>query len=193
MDDSYRGSEWILTFIPEELFALSLGGIGMIALVMKPYGNPRNQSQTITPNQVTKEGPMKRSVVVCALALLIGWVALKPTPVHAAGWLTGADAYAAPWVKEIEQELLKKDYSTIYANDPRAPQVVVLRTLNEAAKAQAAEDSMLAQQFVRDALSVFEEGVRKHYYLFTVRYQTDHNLYPAARAHQAQFIGSREP
>ena len=107
---------------------------------------------------------MKVTVVYCALSLLIGGVAFNPTPVHAAGWISGADAYAAPWVKDIEQELLKKDYWTVYASDPRTPQVVVLRKLNDAAKAQAAEDNTLAQQFVRDALSVFEEGVRKHYY-----------------------------
>ena len=39
------------------------------------------------------------------------------------------------WVKDIEQELLKKDYSTVYANDLRTPQAVVLPKLNEAAKA----------------------------------------------------------
>src|SRR5512144_2592532 len=99
---------------------------------------------------------MKVAAVYCALSLLIGGVALNPTPVHTAGWLTGADTYAAPWVKDIEQELLKKDYTTVYASDPRTPQVVVLRKLNDAAKAQEAEDSTLAQQFVRDALSVFE-------------------------------------
>jgi hypothetical protein len=111
-----------------------------------------------------KESPMKRIVVVCAVALLIVAVALISKPVHAAEWISGGDAYAAPWVKEIEQELLKKDYWYIYANDPRIPQAVVLRKLNQAAKAQEAKESSLAQQFVHDALSVFEEGVRKHYY-----------------------------
>ena len=62
---------------------------------------------------------MRVTAVLCALSLLIGGVALKPTSVYAAGWLTGADAFAAPWVKDIEQELLKKDYSNVYANDPR--------------------------------------------------------------------------
>ena len=107
---------------------------------------------------------MKRIVVVCAMALLIGGVALMPIPVYAAGWISGADAYAAPWVKEIEQELLKKDYWYVYANDPRTPQAVVLKKLNQAAKAHEAKESILAQQLVRDALGVFEEGVRKHYY-----------------------------
>ena len=107
---------------------------------------------------------MRVTAVYSAMSLLIEGLTLAATPAHAAGWLTGADAYAAPWVKDIEQELLKKDYSTVYASDPRTPQVVVLRKLNEAAKAHAAEDTTLAQQFVRDALSVFEEGVRKHYY-----------------------------
>ena len=107
---------------------------------------------------------MKVTAVLCALSLLIGGVALMPTPTQAAGWISGADMYAAPWVKDIEQELLKKDYRYIYASDPRAPQVVVLRFLNQAAKAEEAKDSTLAQQLVRDALGVLEEGVRRHYY-----------------------------
>lgn len=107
---------------------------------------------------------MRVSAGLCALSLLIGGVALMPTPVHAAGWISGADAYAAPWVQDVEQELLKKDYRYVYTNDPRSPQVIVLRKLNEAAKALEAKDSALAQQLVRDALEVFEEGVRKHYY-----------------------------
>jgi hypothetical protein len=107
---------------------------------------------------------MKRIVVVCAMALLIGGVALMPMAVYAAGWISGADSYAAPWVKEIEQELLKKDYWYVYANDPRTPQAVVLRKLTQAAKAEEAKESTLAQQLVRDALGVFEEGVRKRYY-----------------------------
>lgn len=107
---------------------------------------------------------MKVTAVLCALSLLIGGVALVPTTVQSAGWISGADMYAAPWVKEIEQELLKKDYRYVYASDPRTPQAVVLRKLNEAAKAQAANNSLLAQQLVHDALGVFEEGVRKHYY-----------------------------
>lgn len=105
---------------------------------------------------------MRVTAAYCVLSLLIGGVTLKPTPVHAAGWLTGADTYAAPWVKDIEREFIKKDYSTFYASDPRTSQVVGLRKLNDVAKAQEAEDNILAQQFVRDALSVFEEGVRKH-------------------------------
>ena len=53
--------------------------------------------------------------MLCALSLLIGGVVLVPTPVHAAGWISGADAYAVPWVKDIEQELFKKVYWTVYA------------------------------------------------------------------------------
>ncbi len=107
---------------------------------------------------------MKVFVFLCALSLLIGGAAVMPTPTQAAGWISGADAYAAPWLKEIEQELLKKEYRYLYASDPRTPQVVVLRKLNEAASAYEAKDTQLAQQLVRDALAVFEEGVRKHYY-----------------------------
>lgn len=107
---------------------------------------------------------MKTSVILCVLSLLIGGVVLTPTSANAAGWISGSDEYAAPWVKEIEQELLKPEYRYIYASDPRTPQAVVLRILNQAAKAQEAEQSTLAQQLVREALGVFEEGVRRHYY-----------------------------
>lgn len=45
---------------------------------------------------------MNVRAVLCALCLLIGGVAPMMVPVHAAGWISGADAYAAPWIKEIE-------------------------------------------------------------------------------------------
>ena len=107
---------------------------------------------------------MRVTSMLCALSLLIGGVALMPSSLEAAGWISGIDTYVAPWVKDIEQELWKKDYRDLYANDPRTPQVVALRLLNQAAKAEKANDSLLAQQLVRDALEVFETGVRKHYY-----------------------------
>ncbi|MBL8075334.1 MAG: hypothetical protein JNL29_13285 [Nitrospira sp.] len=107
---------------------------------------------------------MRVTAMLCALSLLIGGVALMPSSLEAAGWISGIDTYVAPWVKDIEQELWKKDYRDLYANDPRTPQVVALRLLNQAAKAEEANDSLLAQQLVRDALEVFETGVRKHYY-----------------------------
>jgi hypothetical protein len=107
---------------------------------------------------------MRVTAVLCALSLLIGGVALMPSQGKAAPWISGVDSYAASWVKEIEQEILKKDYRDVYANDPRTPQMVALRLLNQAAKAQEAGDSALAQQLTDKALGVFEEGVRKHYY-----------------------------
>lgn len=122
---------------------------------------PASRTQP-TPN--LKEGPMRVTSMLCALSLLIGGVALMPSSLEAAGWISGSDSYVAPWVKDIEQELWKKDYRDLYANDPRTPQVVALRLLNQAAKAEKANDSLLAQQLVRDALEVFEAGVRKYYY-----------------------------
>lgn len=107
---------------------------------------------------------MKVTAALCALSLLIGGVALMPTSVTGAPWISGAETYAAPWLKEMEQELFKKEYWPVYANDPRTPQVIALRLLNQAAKAQQANDRALAQQFVQDAIEVFEEGVRRRYY-----------------------------
>jgi hypothetical protein len=115
-------------------------------------------------NPKPKEGQMKSTAVVCALSLLIGGVALIPSSVNGAPWISAADSYAASWMTDIEKELLKKDYWMVYANDPRTPQQIVLRLLNRAAKAHEANNSALAQQLVRDAIGVFEEGVRRHYY-----------------------------
>jgi hypothetical protein len=60
----------------------------------------------------------------------------------------------------------------IYANDPRTPQNAVLHLLNRAAKAQQDNDPGLARELVRQALNVFEEGVRRHYYLTESRDRT---------------------
>lgn len=107
---------------------------------------------------------MKVRAVLWVLSLLIGGVALLPTSVQGAPWISGSENYAAPWVKDIEQELFKKEYWPVYANDPRTPQMVALRFLNQAAKAQEANDRALAQQLVQEALDVFKEGVQRHYY-----------------------------
>ena len=107
---------------------------------------------------------MKRTAVVCALSLLVGGVALIPNAVESAPWVSRSESYAAPWMKDIENELLKTEYWMIYANDPRTPQNEVLHLLNRAAKAEQASDPALAQELVRQALNVFEEGVRRHYY-----------------------------
>jgi len=107
---------------------------------------------------------MRVTTMLFALSLLIGGVALMPSAMEAAGWISGADTYVAPWVKDIEQELFKKDYRDVYANDPRTPQVIALRLFNQAARAQETNDNRLAQQLVQDAIEVFEEGVRRHYY-----------------------------
>jgi hypothetical protein len=107
---------------------------------------------------------MRIMAVLCTLSLLIGGAALMSKRAEAAGWISGADSYAAPWVKEIEQELLKKEYRYVFGNDPRTPQASVLRLLNQAAKALEAKDSALAGKFVREAIGVLEEGVRKHYF-----------------------------
>jgi hypothetical protein len=107
---------------------------------------------------------MKRMAMVCALSLLIGGVALVPNVAESAPWISGVESYGAPWMKDVEKELLKKDYWMIYANDPRTPQNEVLHLLNRAAKAQEANDPVLARELVREAFDVLDEGVRRHYY-----------------------------
>ncbi len=107
---------------------------------------------------------MRITAVLTALSLLIGGVALMPSSTDAANWISVTGSYTASWVKDIEQVLLNKDYRDIFANDPRTPQMTALRLLNQAATAQEAKESVLAEQLIRDALKVFEEGVRKHYY-----------------------------
>ncbi|HEX5646537.1 MAG TPA: hypothetical protein VFX56_06170 [Nitrospira sp.] len=107
---------------------------------------------------------MRITAVLTTLSLLIGGVALMPSSTEAANWISVTGSSTASWVKDIEQVLLNKDYRDIFANDPRTPQMTALRLLNQAAAAQDAKRSVLAQQLIRDALGVFEEGVRKHYY-----------------------------
>lgn len=108
---------------------------------------------------------MRITAMFCTLSLLIGGAALAMAkPAEAAGWLSASESYAAPWVKEIEDELLKKDYRYVFVNDPRTPQASVLRLLNQAARALEAKDSALAEKLAREAIGVLEEGVRKHYF-----------------------------
>ncbi|HKN85884.1 MAG TPA: hypothetical protein VJV04_03395 [Nitrospiraceae bacterium] len=109
---------------------------------------------------------MKRlMIVVTALSLLLaGAIFIMPSSVAAAPWISGADSYAAEWVKEVEQELLRPEYREVFLNDPRTPQAPVLRLLNRAAIAYDAHDVALAQDMVHQAIEVLEEGVRKQYY-----------------------------
>jgi hypothetical protein len=88
--------------------------------------------------------------------LLNGGIALMPMPVHAAEWISGSDAYASSWIMEIEQDLLKKDYWYVYANDPWGLQAGVLSTLNQAAKAQGAKDRGTSSCTTRSACSTGE-------------------------------------
>ncbi len=102
---------------------------------------------------------------VCALSLLIGGVALVASVVNAAPWISAADSNSASWVKEIEKELYNKAYRMVFMNDPRTPQAAVLQLLNRAAAAYEAKNLQLAEQFLREAIGVLEQGVTKNYYV----------------------------
>ncbi len=109
---------------------------------------------------------MKKKVVaaVCVLSLLIGGVALMSSTVNAAPWISTTDSYSAAWLKDIEQELYNQEYRSVFMNDPRTPQASVLTLLNRAAAAYEAKNTQLAEQFVREAIGVLEQGVAKKYY-----------------------------
>ena len=109
---------------------------------------------------------MKRlTVMLTALSLLLaGMVLMMPSSAAAAPWISGADTYAAKWVYNVEQELLKPEYRAVFLNDPRAPQAPVLRMLNRAAIAYDAHNPTLAEEMVRQAMQILEDGVRKQYY-----------------------------
>jgi hypothetical protein len=110
---------------------------------------------------------MKIVTMVCILSLLIGGTVLSPMATDAAPWISGSESYAAPWLRDVERELQKKEYAALYANDPRVPQQEALRLLNQAARAQQENDPALAQQLAHEAMDLFEEGVRRHYYSAT--------------------------
>jgi hypothetical protein len=107
---------------------------------------------------------VKLSLALSALSLLIGLVLLVPSTAGAANWISGDESYAAKWVKDIEQELNKRDYQVVFMNDPRVPQPTVLHLLNRAAIAYEAKNPQLAKDLVQEALDVLQEGVRKNWF-----------------------------
>jgi hypothetical protein len=107
---------------------------------------------------------MRLTASLCMLSLLIGGAAFVSTNSEAAAWISGNDSYADPWVKDIENELMKKEYRYVFGNDPRTSQASVLRLLNRAALAYQANETAQAEQLVKDALNVLDDGVRRHYF-----------------------------
>lgn len=99
-----------------------------------------------------------------SLSLLLAGIAMTPQVAHSAAWISGTESFASEWVAKIEQELSKKEYRYVFANDPRTPQASVLRLLNRAAQAQAAHDEAMAKELVREAMAVLQDGVRRNYY-----------------------------
>src|SRR5207244_10952893 len=78
--------------------------------------------------------------------------------------IAAADTYAAQWMKDSEQELMKEQYLRLWSNDPRSPQAAVMYLLDDSAKALVAHSDAMARDFVRRALNVLEEGITKGYY-----------------------------
>ncbi len=103
------------------------------------------------------------AAILLSLSLLVGGTALPPMG-HTAQWISGRETFASDWVAKVEEQLSKKEYRYVFANDPRAPQASILRLLNQAARAHAANKELMAQDFAKQALAVLQEGVRRHYY-----------------------------
>ena len=96
---------------------------------------------------------MRLTAILGMLSLLIGGAAFVSTNAEAAAWISGSDSYAAPWVKDIGQELMKNEYRYVFGNHPRTPQTSVLRLLSRAALAYQANETAQAEQLVQDALN----------------------------------------
>jgi hypothetical protein len=81
-------------------------------------------------------------------------------------WITVAPANTsvAPWVKDIERELMKVQYRPLWSNDPRSPQVSMMYLLKDAADALTAQNEAVAKDLVRRALNVLREGIARGYY-----------------------------
>lgn len=107
---------------------------------------------------------MKIRAMLAALSLLMAGTALNAPAAHAADWLALEETYNDAWVESVEQELTKKDYRWLFSNDPRSPQITIVRLLNQAAAAHQAGDAALTRSFVERAIKVLEEGVEQHYY-----------------------------
>ena len=91
--------------------------------------------------------------IVLSLSLLVGGMAL-PLIGPAAPWLSGRDTFASDWVTKVEQELSKREYRYVFANDPRTPQASIVRLLNQAARAQAAQKDTLAKDLATQAVDI---------------------------------------
>lgn len=104
------------------------------------------------------------AAMIISLSLLLAGIALSPNSGHTAPWISGSETFASDWVAKVEQELLKKEYRYLFANDPRTPQATILRLLNRAAEAHAAHNEVMAKDLANEAIDVLREGIRKHYY-----------------------------
>ena len=52
----------------------------------------------------------------------------------------------------------------MFVNDPRTPQVSIMRLLNKAARVYEAKNPAMAESLIERAVEVLENGVIKHYY-----------------------------
>jgi hypothetical protein len=85
---------------------------------------------------------------------------------QASDWLPGspADASVSQWVTAIDHELNKAEHQAAFLNDPRSPIVPMINLFNRAAQARQDNNLPLAQDFVRQALHIIDQGVAKGYY-----------------------------
>lgn len=107
---------------------------------------------------------MKVLAMFAALSLLVAGTALNPSLAGAAEWLPLEETYQDNWVRTIEQELNKDEYRWVFVNDPRMPQATVMWILDQAAAAYEAGNVATAEDLVRRAIGVLEQGAERNYY-----------------------------
>ncbi|WP_455378769.1 hypothetical protein [Petrachloros mirabilis] len=103
------------------------------------------------------------SALGCVVAVL-----LFASPAFAADWLAPAadQTVTASWVKNVTAKLNEEPYRDVFANSMgEPPHSAIVRYLNAAANAIEAGNKPLAESYIDRTIAIFDNGVRRGYYL----------------------------
>jgi hypothetical protein len=73
-------------------------------------------------------------------------------------------SFQSEWVQQIDQELQTPQLNWTFLYDPRDPQHKMLSALDQAAEAMAQQNQEKANEMVKTAFTILEEGHRLGYY-----------------------------